>query len=208
MSRRGRPAGNVYDKYHTPNPIARRLVAGHLAAMEDLIASAGVREIHETGCGEGHLSLRLAAAGYRVRGSDADSGIIQLARHNASTAGFDLAFKQAAIEELQPPDDGAELVLAAEVLEHTEDPDQILDRLAQLACPYLLASVPREPLWRFLNLARGKYLTALGNTPGHLQHWSARSFRVFLERRFQILAVRHPLPWTVVLCRTPSSPSH
>lgn len=196
------PAGNHFDKYHTRNPIARRMVEGHLAAMEDLIASTGVREIHETGCGEGYLSLRLAKAGYAVRGSDADPGIIDLARGNARQAGRELACKQAAIEDLDPALDAAELVVAAEVLEHTEDPERALEHLAQLARPYLLASVPREPLWRFLNMARGKYLGSLGNTPGHIQHWGPRAFRNFLERRFQILAVRQPLPWTVVLCRT------
>ena len=36
--------------------------------------------------------------------------------------------------------------------------------------------MPREPLWRGLNMARGAYLKDLGNTPGHVNHWSKRSF--------------------------------
>ena len=39
---------------------------------------------------------------------------------------------------------------------------------------HLLVSVPREPLWRALNMLRGAYWRALGNTPGHLNHWSKR----------------------------------
>jgi hypothetical protein len=30
--------------------------------------------------------------------------------------------------------------------------------------------VPREPIWRIGNMARGRYLGDLGNTPGHIQH--------------------------------------
>jgi hypothetical protein len=48
--------------------------------------------------------------------------------------------------------------------------------MARCAERHLLVSVPREPLWRMLNMARGAYWPALGNTPGHLNHWSRRSF--------------------------------
>jgi hypothetical protein len=44
-------------------------------------------------------------------------------------------------------------------------------------------------------------LAALGNTPGHLQHWSTRSFLALLERQVEVREVRTPLPWTMALCR-------
>ena len=87
------------------------------------------------------------------------------------------------------------------LVEHLEDPVRALDVLAQLARPWLLASVPREPLWRALNMARGAYLGDLGNTPGHLQHWSRRAFLRFLSTRLDVVEVRTPLPWTIALCR-------
>jgi hypothetical protein len=61
--------------------------------------------------------------------------------------------------------------------------------------------VPREPLWRVLNLARGKYLADLGNTPGHVNHWSRGGFLDLLSRRFEIVEARTPLPWTMALCK-------
>ena len=73
--------------------------------------------------------------------------------------------------------------------------------LAQLARPHLIASVPREPLWRILNVARGRYWLELGNTPGHLQHWSGSTFTALLAERFELVEVRYPLPWTMALCR-------
>jgi hypothetical protein len=65
----------------------------------------------------------------------------------------------------------------------------------------VLVSVPREPLWRGLNIARGAYLKDLGNTPGHLSHWSKRSFARLLARHGEIVELRSPLPWTMALLR-------
>jgi hypothetical protein len=50
-------------------------------------------------------------------------------------------------------------------------------------------------------MARGKYLGALGNTPGHLNHWSSEGFLRLLRRRFDVIEMRAPLPWTMALCR-------
>jgi hypothetical protein len=65
----------------------------------------------------------------------------------------------------------------------------------------LLVSVPREPLWRGLNMARGAYLRDLGNTPGHLNHWSRRGFVALLSRHGEVREVRSPFPWTMLLVR-------
>jgi hypothetical protein len=65
----------------------------------------------------------------------------------------------------------------------------------------VLITVPREPLWRLLNLARGRYWSALGNTDGHVQHWSRGALLHFLSTRLDVVAMRSPLPWTQVLGR-------
>jgi SAM-dependent methyltransferase len=194
--------GNVYDKYSTPHPIERRLVSGFLAELEELVDRTGAREAYEVGCGEGELALRLAARGLRVRGSDAFAEVIGEARRRAAAAGAEVDYEVRPVEDLEPERDAAELVLCCEVLEHLEDPDGALDVLGALAQPWLIASVPREPLWRALNLSRLKYMRQLGNTPGHLNHWSRGGFLRFLGRRLELVEVRSPLPWTMVLCRT------
>ena len=86
-------------------------------------------------------------------------------------------------------------------MEHLEEPEEALKVLAQLADPWLLVSVPREPLWRMMNMVRGQYLSAFGNTPGHIQHWSRSSFVRMLQRHVEVVEVASPLPWTMVLCR-------
>jgi 2-polyprenyl-3-methyl-5-hydroxy-6-metoxy-1,4-benzoquinol methylase len=197
--------GNVYDKYGTQNPIARRLMAGFMSDLDQLVERTGAREAHEVGCGEGELSIRLARRGIRVRSTDAFPQVLEEARRRAGAAGMGIAFEAAPVEQLSPDQHAAELVVCCEVLEHLEDPERALGILAGLARPWLIASVPREPLWRALNLARLSYVGELGNTPGHLNHWSKREFERFLGGRFEVVEVRNPLPWTMALCRVPEA---
>jgi 2-polyprenyl-3-methyl-5-hydroxy-6-metoxy-1,4-benzoquinol methylase len=194
--------GNVYDKYGTSNPIERRLVDGFLGNLSELVERTGAREAHEVGCGEGELAMRLARAGLDVRGSDVSAEVIAEARRRSQEAGVPVEFKAAPIETLEPERDSAELVVCCEVLEHLPDPEHGLEVVARLASPWLVLSVPREPLWRALNLARLKYVGDLGNTPGHLGHWSKRSFLDFIGERVEVVEVRSPLPWTMALCRS------
>ena len=194
--------GNVYDKYASANPIERRLVGGFLSEFDAMVAQTGAREAHEVGCGEGELSMRMARAGLAVHGSDAFPETIDEARRRARGDGLEISYEVKPIQTLDPATDSAELIVCCEVLEHLEDPGGALVTLASLARPWLIASVPREPLWRALNVARLSYLGDLGNTPGHLGHWSKRSFRRFLSERVEIVELRSPPPWTMALCRT------
>jgi 2-polyprenyl-3-methyl-5-hydroxy-6-metoxy-1,4-benzoquinol methylase len=194
--------GNVYPKYTTSNPLARLLVDNFARSLDGLVERTGARQVHEVGCGEGFLSSRLANRGLRVRGSDLSAAAIEEARTRAGEHGLAIPFQVADLYSLSPDTDAAELVICCEVLEHVPDPERALRTLAGLARPWLILSVPREPLWCLLNMARGHYLRSLGNTPGHLQHWSASRFRRLVGCHAEIVESRTPLPWTMLLCRT------
>ncbi len=202
----GIPVGNIYDKYHTGNPFARLLMRGFLNAFSELVEVSGAMEVHEVGCGEGELSIYLARLGKAVRASDFSIKIIDRARTLSGQATIappgSVEFRAADLYRLNQETDSAPLIVCCEVLEHLEQPRAALERLAALARPYLIVSVPREPIWRILNLARGKYLSRLGNTPGHVQAWTRRSFMRLLDQHFDIVAARSPLPWTMALCRS------
>ena len=66
------------------------------------------------------------------------------------------------------------------------DPERTVAEMARVARGHLLVSVPREPLWRALNVARGAYLRDLGNTPGHINHFSKRAFVRLLARHGEV----------------------
>ena len=50
-------------------------------------------------------------------------------------------------------------------------------------------------------MARGSYWGSLGNTPGHVNHWSKRSFASMLSRHGTVEEARSPFPWTMLLVR-------
>jgi 2-polyprenyl-3-methyl-5-hydroxy-6-metoxy-1,4-benzoquinol methylase len=193
-------AGNIYDKYLTKNPCAKFLMKGFLDAFDGFIEETGARDIHEVGCGEGNLSIIMANRGKLVKASDFSPKIIRKARENAKENKAEVRFEVNSIYEMQPSVSSAELIICCEVLEHLEEPERALKVLAELAKPYCLLSVPREPLWRILNLMRGKYISELGNTPGHIQHWSKDEFLKLVSIYFTVLATASPIPWTMVLC--------
>lgn len=191
--------GNVEAKYDTRNPLTRALMNAFLGAFDRLLAQTSTNDVHEVGCGEGHLSHHIASQGILVRGCDFSHEIIAeaCARYGSES----IPFAVRSIYDLDPETDRAHTVVCCEVLEHLDDPATALDRLWAITGEWCIVSVPREPLWRVLNMLRGKYFGDFGNTPGHLQHWSRGGFVRFVGRRFVPVAVASPLPWTIVLCR-------
>lgn len=194
--------GNVYDKYASRNPLVREIMRGFNSGLAELVAKAAPGDIHELGCGEGHWVLEWAQQGIAARGSDFSEKVITMARENAISAQLDPGmFSVRSIYDIAPETDGADLIVCSEVLEHLSDPLAGLSAIRRVARRHVILTVPREPIWRAMNMARGAYLRHLGNTPGHLQHWSAHQFIALAERYFKVVEVRRPLPWTMLLCR-------
>jgi SAM-dependent methyltransferase len=111
------------------------------------------------------------------------------------------AFVVADAVSLPFADRSFDLVVACEILEHVERPASVLEELRRVCAGRIIVSVPWEPWWRVLNCLRGKYLTRLGNTPGHVGHFSRRRIRNLVGRYFSVIAERRPVPWTMLLSR-------
>jgi ubiquinone/menaquinone biosynthesis C-methylase UbiE len=196
------PTGNVYDKYGSTNPVVRRLMAGFHSALDDLWEHAAPESVLDVGCGEGVLTEQFAerVSGGQVVGVDLDDP--QLREEWGRRARPNLDFRSADASALPFTDGEYDLVCALEVLEHVPDPDRVLAEMVRVARRHVLVSVPREPVWRALNMLRGAYIRQLGNTPGHVNHWSKPSFLDFVNKHGQIAAIRSPFPWTMLLVRT------
>ena len=195
-SRKSNPAGNVYDKYHTSNPIARWLMDEFLETIGGFYDQVRPKRVLEVGCGEGHLLARLIRRREpkEALGTDVSAEIIDQAR----AAHDDLSFEVADVSDLPYADDAFDLVIACEVLEHLDRPEAALENIARVAATDVIVSVPREPIWRVLNMMRGRYLTDLGNTPGHVQHFSRRAIVERVDRYLDVVEVATPLPWTAI----------
>jgi SAM-dependent methyltransferase len=207
VSDEGIVTGNTYDKYGSTNPVVRRLMAGFERDLDELFELAAPRSLLDVGCGEGvlvhqwaqRLAARNPAAAARVVGIDLQEASIQAGWAERQAPNLEYRVMEAA--NLPFKDGEFDLASAIEVLEHVPDPEHTVSEMARCAQRHLLVSVPREPLWRMLNMARGAYWPALGNTPGHLNHWTRRSFTQLLARHGKVVEVRSPFPWTMLLVR-------
>jgi ubiquinone/menaquinone biosynthesis C-methylase UbiE len=193
------PTGNTYDKYGSSNPVVKRLMAGFHGALDELWARAAPRSILDVGCGEGVLTVEWAdrLGDGRVVGIDLDDPRLRAEWEKRSRP--NLEFRTEEATSLSFEDDSFDMACAIEVLEHVPDPEATLSEMARVASRHVLVSVPREPLWRTLNVARGAYLRELGNTPGHVNHWSKRAFTQLLSRYGTVDEARSPFPWTMLL---------
>jgi 2-polyprenyl-3-methyl-5-hydroxy-6-metoxy-1,4-benzoquinol methylase len=195
------PTGNTFDKYGSQNPVVRRLMSGFHAALDELWARAAPTSMLDVGCGEGVLTVEWAKrlGEGRVVGIDLDDPKLRAEWERRERP--NLEFRAEEATRLSFADDEFDLAAAIEVLEHVPDPEATLAEMARVARAHLLVSVPREPLWRGLNMARGAYLRDLGNTPGHVNHWSKRAFVSLLSRYGAVEEARSPFPWTMLLVR-------
>jgi len=197
----GTVTGNTYDKYGSTNPVVRRLMAGFESTLEELFRKADPQSLLDIGCGEAVLTHEwaLKLAPKRVVGLDLEDPAIQAEWEKRQAP--NLEYKIMKAENLPFADDEFDVATAIEVLEHVPDPAHTVAEMARVAQRWLLVSVPREPLWRGLNVARGAYVKDLGNTPGHVNHWSKRAFMALLSRHGEVVEARSPFPWTMLLVR-------
>jgi 2-polyprenyl-3-methyl-5-hydroxy-6-metoxy-1,4-benzoquinol methylase len=195
------PTGNTYDKYGSTNPVVRRLMGGFHSTLDELLREAAPASILDVGCGEGVLTAEWAKrlGDGRIVGIDLEDPKLRAEWERCSEP--NLEFRAEEATSLTFADDEFDMACAIEVLEHVPQPDATLAEMARVARTHLLVSVPREPLWRALNMARGAYLRDRGNTPGHVNHWSKRAFVELLSRYGTVEEARSPFPWTMLLVR-------
>lgn len=195
------PTGNTTDKYNLDNPLARRLVENFKSELWEVFDSISPESVLDVGCGEGVLTEEFAdrCPQGRIVGIDLDDPKLKAEWERRSRP--NLSYQTVKAEHLPFGDDEFDVATALEVLEHVDDPEAVLGHMSRIARRYLIVSVPREPVWRMVNMARGAYLRDLGNTPGHVNHWSKRSFQRLLERHGAVEQIRSPFPWTMCLVR-------
>lgn len=193
------PAGNFFDKHHSRNPAVRFLMNQFHDHFGRLIGQVAPRSVLDAGCGEGYTTRRILSAAPQVdllAGMDIAPQVLRTARGSCP----ELSAFAGSAEKIPLADGAFDLVIACEILEHLEDPDAAVREIRRVSKGPCLFSVPWEPVWRILNIARGAYWTDLGNTPGHRNHWSRAGFRRLLEPHFASVRIVACWTWTFALC--------
>ena len=194
------PTGNTYDKYGSQNPVVRRLMAGFERSLDELWHTASPASILDVGCGEGVLTSEWAERiEGRIVGIDLPDPKLEAEWQKRQKPNLEYRAEEAT--SLSFADDEFDMATAIEVLEHVPDPEATVAEMARVASKWLLVSVPREPIWRMTNMARGAYWKSLGNTPGHVNHRTKVGFVSLLSRHGTVQEVRTPFPWTMALVK-------
>lgn len=184
-------------KYEDTNFISKYLVTNYFKSVERLVSkTTNVDSAHEIGSGEGRSTIKLNKMVANLTASEYVDTLVGIAKKNNP----ELVIFQESVYDLKNKSNSVNLVFLLEVLEHLDYPEQALKEIKRVSTKYLILGVPREPIWRILNMSRLKYLKDLGNTPGHLNHWSKKSLIKLIEKEFgKVIAVESPLPWTIIL---------
>lgn len=190
-------------KYTTQNPISKFLVTNFYADLVGLYEQLPQAErFIEVGCGEGFITNLLTGVKKPKKAYAIDLDSVEVADAKANNP--DCEVLEASIYDIPFESGYFDTVVCCEVLEHLEDPEKAIAELHRVADRHVLLSVPHEPLWRAMNMARLKYWGQLGNTPDHRNHWSIRGFRKFVGPYFNIVGQKTPIPWTMLLCEKKS----
>jgi ubiquinone/menaquinone biosynthesis C-methylase UbiE len=188
-------AGNTYDKYASKNPIEKRMMNGFFSALDHMLAALEPDVVVEIGAGEGRVTERLVERFPKATVVGLDLPDTDLADE---WDGIDVPMFFGDATRMPFVDKSIDLVVGLEVLEHVPQPERALADIARVCRGTAILSVPREPIWRVGNMARGRYLKDWGNTPGHVNHWSARAFERFVGEHLVVAHTAHPLPWTMI----------
>ncbi len=200
-------------KYQNQGSIAQKLVGGFFNSIlqlleHDAFSNQTPQEVIEIGAGEGHVSEKVIQKfpDAKFYLTDVYDDRLDLSKQLLSEKP-NVKFQFEDITDIKFNDNHFDLIICCEVLEHIDKYQKGLEEIYRVLKPggLFLTSVPREPLWRALNMVRLKYLKAFGNTPTHVNHWSSRGFRTLIKKNnFVVLKENRPLPWTMILCQKPS----
>lgn len=189
-------------KYHSENRLIRAMMNGFYGSMGKVVQNFDQTDtLLEIGCGSGDSSMRIynMLDGQHLEVSDINPAFVK----NLQESDFPLPVREESVFDLQREDNSFDVVIFLEVLEHLEEYELALSELFRVSRKYVVVSVPNEPLWRILNMARGKYWSQWGNTPVHVNNWSPMGIRRLVNQYGQVEQMYFPIPWSIVLARVP-----
>ena len=154
------PTGNTFDKYGSSNPVVKRLMAGFHADARRALGAGRARARCSTwaaarACSPLEWAERLGDG--RIVGIDLDDPKLRAEWEKRARPNLEFRVGGGHARSRSPTTSSTS-PRAIEVLEHVPEPEATLAEMARVARGHLLVSVPREPLWRGLNMARGAYL--------------------------------------------------
>jgi SAM-dependent methyltransferase len=185
------------DAYYDESPFfVRWIEQRRLAIIREMVDEKPGLRILEVGSGGGHV-LRMFERS-RLTAVDVSGVFLDNARRNLR--GYDAEFLHGEIVKLCLPAESFDRVICTEVLEHTTNPEEILEELARLLRPdgRAVITVPNDKLIEGLKAVlrrtpAGWLLGGRVNWGGdefHIHKWRPSEFRALLSRFFVVESQR------------------
>jgi SAM-dependent methyltransferase len=186
---------DIDDYYARSSPVIRWIERRRLTCIRKIIAATSEHRILEVGCGGGHV-LRLFPQS-DLTGVDVSGEMLRKAQRNLCR--YSVRLLKGELHELDLPDASFDRVICTEVLEHTLDPESILEGIHRLLRPdgravitfpndhlidVLKGGIRRSGLTMFPPFARLSW----GSEDYHLHVWKVNEMRALLSRYFDIRA--------------------
>lgn len=190
-------ATDNYRKHTASNPLQRFLIGRFFNTLINEARKLNPNNILDVGCGEGFTleKFRLQGIGKELVGIDFSNEAISIGKKTHP----ELKLQPGTIYHVPFKSSSFDLVVCTEVLEHLEFPEKALEQLEKVTKKYCIISVPHEPWFMLANFLRGKNLSRWGNDIEHINHWSRKGIADLIRTRFDILEIKQPFPWTIII---------
>jgi SAM-dependent methyltransferase len=166
-----------------------RVLAGFLGDIRGL-------DVLDVGTGTGRAALSLAARGARVRGIDASSHMLTVARRRADAAALDIEFMTGDAHDLPFPDRSVDVAVSLRLLMHTPGWERCLGELCRVTRSRIVfdfpAAISISAAQPILRRARARVRREDGAREGHgVPRTDLEAYRVFTLRRIRRALAAH-----------------
>lgn len=131
-----------FDAMRFSGPIGTMVAEAQERVLIGFLGDVAGRSILDVGTGTGRAAIVLARRGGRVRGIDASSEMLEVARRRAEAAGLDVAFAIGDAHALAFEDRAVDAAVSLRVLMHTPGWEQCLSELCRVSRQHVVVDFP------------------------------------------------------------------
>ncbi len=185
-----------FDAMRFSGPIGTLIAEEQERVLVEFLGDVRGQSVLDVGTGTGRAALALASRGARVRGIDASSEMLAVARRRADAAGLDIEFTTGDAHALPVEDGGVDASVSLRVLMHTPGWERCIGELCRVTrsrivvdFPAVLSVAALQSLARRWRLARDREAYRVFATRTIRQTFEAHGFRVTRVHRQFVLPI-------------------